>query len=185
MTDEKVLDLTLDNPTYDGIYLWEDPIQDASKRNGILLSDQIDYFINSCGLIVPYNKDSLRPAYYTLHVGSEYYKNGKSYQLKEGQNLSIEPNELVYIKSYEYLNIPYYIIARYSLGVTEVYRGLVLDNGLHIDPGYHGHINVPIYNFTNEKKSFQFMSKLLSIEFIRTTPFELECLTNSKLGTRV
>ncbi len=159
---------------YKGKNLWIDPVSNESDRYGVLLSDQIAYYARKdiCKLIYPFDKNELRPASYTLHVGNRFYKNENEKPLNNGEEVIIKPNDLVFIRSKEFFNIPYYMIGRYSLRVHNVYRGLVLDNGLHIDPGYHGFINVPIYNFTNEEKRYKKGEKLLSIEFIRTTRFD-------------
>lgn len=153
--------------------LWIDPL--INDPPGILLSDKIVYYYDRCRLVYPFERDPekglLRPAAYTLCVGDAYYMNGKECALSPGEEIVVPPNGLVYIRTYECLNIPYYMVARYSLRVAQVYRGMMLDNGLQIDPGYHGHINVPIYNFTDEERKFKYQEKLLSIEFTRTTSF--------------
>jgi hypothetical protein len=51
-----------------------------------------------------------------------------------------------------------------------VYRGLLIDDGLHIDPGYHGPIYVPIHNFTDQERTLLQGQPFLSVEFSRTTP---------------
>jgi hypothetical protein len=67
--------------------------------------------------------------------------------------------------------------ARYSLRVTHVYRGLLIDNGLHIDPGYHGPIYIPVHNFIDQARTLKEDWRLLSMEFARTTPLPAGPLT--------
>jgi len=155
---------------YDERHMWEIPKVDDGGP-GILLSDRISYYADAVKLIDNFHPESLRPACYDLHVGDAYYLDDKLYSLKKGQSIEIPPSGLVYIKIEERLNIPYYIVARYSLRVTQVYRGLLIDNGLQIDPGYHGHIYVVVHNLSNESRPVQFGDEFLSIEFTRTTPF--------------
>lgn len=161
--------LNLDDLIYKGKGLWEDPHKDESA--GVLLSDQIEFYIKEFRLVAPYNPEALRSAQYTLRVGEEGYCAGSTFKIDEQNPLIIPPNGLVYIKIYEYFNIPYYMIARYSLRVEQVYRGLIVDNGLQVDPGFHGYINVPVYNFTKESKTLTFDERLLSVEFVKTTRF--------------
>lgn len=161
--------LNLDDLIYKGKGLWEDPHKDEPA--GVLLSDQIEFYIKEFRLVAPYNPEALRPAQYTLRVGEEGYCAGNKFKIDEQNPLIIPPNGLVYIKLYEYFNIPYYMIARYSLRVEQVYRGLIVDNGLQVDPGFHGYINVPVYNFTKEPKTLTFDERLLSVEFVKTTIF--------------
>ncbi|MCK5605947.1 hypothetical protein KAR91_28880 [Candidatus Pacearchaeota archaeon] len=167
MPDDK---LTLEKPIYKNDFLWKDPC--PNDPGSVLLSDKIAYYAENFGLIFPFDRDRLRPAQYTLRVGGIGYCAGKKIKITKKEPLIIPPNGLVYIKIHEYLNIPYYMIARYSLRVIQVYRGLILDNGLQVDPGFHGHINVPVYNFTNEDKKLEFCERILSVEFVKTTAFK-------------
>jgi len=61
------------------------------------------------------------------------------------------------------------LVARYSLRVQQVYRGLLIDNGLHIDPGYCGHIWIPVHNFTTQPRILTPGQEFISVEFNRTT----------------
>ena len=171
--------LNLDDLIYKGKGLWEDPHKDEPA--GVLLSDQIEFYIKEFRLVVPYDPDeALRSAQYTLRVGGKCYCNGKTSKIDKENPVEIAPNGLVYVQIYEYFNIPYYLIARYSLRVKQVYRGLIVDNGLQVDPGFHGHINVPVYNFTDEFKKLEFKERLLSVDFVKTTPFRPNPSINAK-----
>lgn len=171
--------LNLDDLIYKGKGLWEDPHKDEPA--GVLLSDQIEFYIKEFRLVVPYKPaEALRSAQYTLRVGEKCYCNGKTSKIDKENPVEIAPNELVYIQIYEYLNMPYYLIARYSLRVKQVYRGLIVDNGLQVDPGFHGRINVPVYNFTDEFKKLEFKERLLSVDFVKTTPFRPNPPINAK-----
>jgi len=116
------------------------------------------------------DNNSLRSAYYTLHVGKEYYRDERPYTLREGEKIEIPKNGLVYIQTLEWFNMPYYLIARYNLQVTQLYRGFLLDNGLQLDPGYHGHIYCAVHNLTNESKILKYKEKFIVMDFVRTTP---------------
>ncbi len=157
---------------YSGSNLWEDPLK--NEPPGLLLSDQIAYYAKNCDMISPYRVEDLRPSYYTLHVGDEYWVGREQFKIKSGERMTIPKNGFVYIRVKEIFNIPFYIVARYSLCVKQVYRGLMLDNGLQIDPGYRGNINVPVYNFTDDEKHFKSGDPLLAMEFSRTTQFNLQ-----------
>jgi len=171
--------LNLDDLIYKGKGLWDDPHK--GEPAGVLLSDQIEFYIKEFRLIVPYKPaEALRSAQYTLRVGGKCYCNGETSKIDKENPVEIAPNGLVYVQIYEYFNIPYYLIARYSLRVKQVYRGLIVDNGLQVDPGFHGHINVPVYNFTNELKKLEYKERLLSVDFVKTTPFRPNPPINAK-----
>jgi len=148
-------------------FLWEDPLK--TELPGLLLSDRISYYAQKCKMIQPFDAKELRSLYYTLHVGDEYWVGREKHEVSEGGIVEIKPNGLVYIRIKEFLNIPFYIVARYSLCVMMVYRGLILDNGLQIDPGFRGNIHVPVYNFTDDTKYLKRDDPLLSMEFTKTS----------------
>ena len=80
--------------------------------------------------------------------------------------------------------------ARYSLRVHQVYRGLLIDNGLHIDPGYCGYIWIPVHNFTTQLRVLPQGQEFISVEFNRTThlPKQVELIKTQdelvELGVR-
>jgi len=133
-----------------------------------LLSDQIHVLADEIGLIDPFHEKYLRPAAYDLRIGSSYYIDDVRKDLTD-ESIEIPPNGLVYIRTKEKFNIPYYLVARYSLRVHQVYRGLLIDNGLHIDPGYCGYIWIPVHNFTTQPRILPQGQEFISVEFNRTT----------------
>lgn len=149
--------------------LWRDPF-DASLTGAVLLSDQIQFLADTIKLVDPFSPKLLRPAAYDLSVGNSYYEMDKRIDLKDHESFEIPANGLVYVRTMEKFNIPYYLVARYSLRVQQVYRGLLIDNGLHIDPGYTGHIWIPVHNVMAEPRVLAPGQPFLSVEFNRTTP---------------
>ncbi|UCD51073.1 MAG: hypothetical protein JSW27_00270 [Phycisphaerales bacterium] len=148
---------------------WKDP--DPQKEAGILLSDRIRYYVEKVKLIEPFDPDSLRPASYNLHVGDLYFLGEKPQYPNRRKYIKIPRNGLIYVRLQETLNLPYYIVAQHDLRVKQVYRGFLAGRSLQIDPGYSGHINYPIYNFTNEDKIIHVGDPITSICFVKTTSF--------------
>ena len=148
-------------------YLWKDPFE-PSVSGGVLLSDQIHFLADEVGLVDPFEEKFLRPAAYDMTVGNSYYVNDVRKDLMD-EAIEIPPNGLVYIRTKEKFNVPYYLVARYSLRVHQVYRGLLIDNGLHIDPGYCGYIWIPVHNFTTQPRTLPQGQEFISVEFNRTT----------------
>lgn len=165
-------------------YRWFDP---DSLYKGVLLSDRIRFYVDKLKLIDPFHLDNLDPASYSLTVGDEFYIDNERRTPKKGK-IEIPRNGLVYIKIHENLNIPYYMIAQHDLRVKQVYRGFLAGRSLQISPGYFGHINYPIYNFTDDYKVLKVGDKITSISFIKTTQFgnndfleKGRCLTEKEL----
>lgn len=148
-------------------YLWKDPFE-QSPYGAVLLSDQIHFLADEIGLVEPFDDKYLRPAAYDLRVGNSYFVDDDRKDLVD-EPIEIPSNGLVYVRTKEKFNIPYYLIARYSLRVHQVYRGLLIDNGLHIDPGYCGYIWIPVHNFTTERRVLPQGQEFISVEFNRTT----------------
>lgn len=46
---------------------------------------------------------------------------------------------------------------------------MLIDNGLHIDPGYCGYIWIPVHNFTTQPRILPQGQEFISVEFNRTT----------------
>jgi deoxycytidine triphosphate deaminase len=151
---------------------WIDPDPNSI---GLLLSDRIKFYVNKVNLVFPFDEESLRPASYTLHAGKDYLlnlKDGmKEGNLEEDKVVEIPPNGLIYIRFLEEINLPFYMIARFNLRVKQVYRGLLLGTGPQVDPGFRGHLNCPIHNFTDEPKRIRFRDPLATIDFEKTTTF--------------
>lgn len=164
--------LTNSKPQIDEKNLWLDPDKGSS---GLLLADRILFYCQKALLIWPYDEQFVEPASYTLHAGREYLMSHRSGQIesrdleKEGK-VVIPPNGLIYIRFYEEVNLPYYMIARFNLRVTQVYRGLLLGTGPQVDPGYRGLLGCPIHNFTDEDKAIHFFDPLVTIDFEKTSP---------------
>ena len=154
---------------------WIDP--DPDKAPGVLLSDRISFYCKNdkINLIHPFEEDEneglLRPANYDLRVGNKYYLNSEEKEISEKKPLIIEPNQFVHVETYETLNIPFYMIGVYNLRTKQTMRGFLMGTGLQVDSGYKGKIYVVVYNFTDEKRHLDYKEKLISIQFLKTTPF--------------
>jgi deoxycytidine triphosphate deaminase len=155
--------------TFEQRWKWIDP--DPGKEKGILLSDRIRFYVNKVQLIKPFDPGSLRPASYNLHVGDLYLLNDKPHKPNRDGGIVIPRNGLIYVRLKEELNLPCYIVAQHDLRVKQVYRGFLAGRSLQIDPGYSGHINYPVYNFTDEDKMIYVGEAITSICFIKTTSF--------------
>src|SRR4051794_19268657 len=121
-------------------------------RTGVLLSDEIQFYANHCGMIRPFDLDNLRAASYELTIGNEYFLNGEFRILAGKENLiRIPPFEVVVLKTTEVLSMPRYLIARWNIKVSLAYSGLLWVGGPQVDPGYVGNLFCPIYNLSDKE----------------------------------
>lgn len=148
--------------------LWDDP---DPTTHGLLLSDRIEFYARSVGLIDPLKDHNLRPASYDLTLGKLFYKSGKVQELKSGETLTLPPNDIVFVTTEEKLLIPYYMIGRFNLIIGLVYQGILLGTGPQVDPGYSGPLYCPLYNLSNQEVQIPQGERFATIDFIKTTPF--------------
>jgi deoxycytidine triphosphate deaminase len=142
----------------------------------MLLSNEIARFCDpAVRLLVAENfsDSNLRPAAYTLRIGSEFVDSrGKPGRLTEQTpSFEMEPNSIVYVSTYEKLDLPYYIAARFNLRVKWVYRGILMGTGPQVEPGYRGYLSCPLYNLTDRPVRIGYKEDFATIDFERTSGF--------------
>jgi len=138
---------------------------------GVLLADEIERCCRLYRLIDPFSKEQLKAASYRLTVGSRYSLGGKRQVLKESDQITIPPFQVVVIQTAETLSLPRDMIARWNIKVKQAYRGLVWAGGPQVDPGYVGHLFCPIYNLSNEEVAVAYGEEIAVIDFVTTTAF--------------
>ena len=152
---------------------YEDPNTEAGRK-GLLLSNEIERYCDESLLIDHhYSKKQLRPASYTLRIGPEFVDSkGKRGSLSaKSPSFYIEPNSIAYVSTFESLDLPYYIVARFNLRVKWVYRGILLGTGPQVEPGYRGFLSCPLFNFTDRAIKVTYKEEFATIDFERTSDF--------------
>lgn len=147
---------------------------DHPEKTGVLLSDEIKFYVRQGQLIDPFNQKNLKPASYKLTVGDEAVVGGKPYHLSDcwpNNSLSIPAFEVAVIQTAETLNLPRFLIGRWNIRVALAYKGLVWVGGPQVDPGYVGHLFCPIYNLSNKKVSIEKGEAIAVLDFVKTTTF--------------
>ena len=141
---------------------------------GVLLSDKIEYYVNTHRMIDPFFKNNLKPAGYRMRVGGTYYHGHDRRTLAEGEFLEIKPYDVVIIETAERVRIPRFMIARWNIKVRLAYRGLLWVGAAQVDPGYVGHLACPIYNLSTRTVRLKRDEELALIDFVKTTPYDEE-----------
>ena len=148
------------------IYLRTDPDPD---EHGVLLRNRIKCYAKA-GMICPFEEDKLKSAGYYLSIGDEYYLGGVRYRLQcDRDSITIPPYEVAIIKTEEYLQIPWFLIARWNIRVSRAYDGLLWVGAAQVDPGYEGHLSCPIYNLSNRSIQLFRGDSIALIDFVKTT----------------
>jgi deoxycytidine triphosphate deaminase len=153
------------------------PSEDDPHPNvhGVLLSDEIAYYVGQCHLIDPFKKQNLKPAAYELTIRDEYFLAGefKTLSSKGGRStrIIIPPFEVAVIKTAEFICLPRYMIARWNIRVRHAYSGLLWVGGPQVDPGYVGHLFCPLYNLSDKPVTLHKDEQIAVIDFVKTTEF--------------
>jgi deoxycytidine triphosphate deaminase len=146
------------------------------RVQGVLLSDEIQYYVSNHNLISPFDRRNLKPAAYELTLGDEYFLSGEFLTLDASSDSNsrvvIPPFQVAVLKTTELLCIPRYLIARWNIRVKHAYSGLLWVGGPQVDPGYVGHLFCPIYNLSDREVTLHMGDAIAVIDFVKTTPFD-------------
>ncbi len=151
-----------------------DPQVWSNWNGAVLLRDEIKRYCDSpIKLIRPFDAEYLKPASYHLRLGDECRVDGEDVILSDkSKYLLIPPHGIAIVRTFEWLNIPGFLIARWNLKVKEVYKGLVWVGSLQVDPGYQGFLFCPLYNLSTKSIELRYKDTLFTIDFVKTTIFD-------------
>lgn len=178
-------------PDVDERCMWCDPFthQDRLNAGAVLLGDVIKRYVLEYNILIDktaYDDGKLKGGGYTMtpdEKGAWMFvgdgKKAKKVELEKardpiGDYYVVPPNSLVYIKLKQELRLPFYLIGRHNLKIRYVYKGLLLGTGPQVDPGFEGHLFIPLHNFTTSEVRVYIngrQNSFVSIDFVRTTPF--------------
>ena len=170
---------------------WADPLpKDYYKDGGsphpgaVLLAEDIRWYVEH-GLLfdkVSFEEERLKGASYAMAPDSDggwcFNESGVQQALikrrdDKGEYFAIPKNSLAYIRLKECLRIPFYIIGRHNLKIDYIYKGLLLGTGPQVDPGFRGHLFIPLHNLTNCDTNIYLEESFVSIDFVRTCALQL------------
>lgn len=148
-------------------------IDPHADERGVLLSDEIEFYVQHGRLIEPFCKENLKPAGYELTVGNEAMLGGAYIHLDDDRSrkLRIPPFEVAVIKTGEMINLPRFLIARWNIRVAWAYKGLLWVGGPQVDPGYAGHLFCPLYNLSDRDVWITKGHAIALMDFVKTTTF--------------
>lgn len=150
------------------------PAVDDYPGHGVVLAEGIQSYCVNFKLISPFEKRNLKPANYKLRVGDQYAINGKILPLsdEDGKDeLIIPPFAVAVLKTYETINMPQFLIARWNIQVQKAYDGLLWVGGPQVDAGFVGHLACPIYNLSAHDVKLRYRDSFAVIDFVKTTPY--------------
>ena len=143
---------------------------------GVLVSSEIiDLCSRDPPLIggLPDDQDELKrrikPAAIHLSLGEECRVGERAFFLDEKKKpyLTIQPYQVVIVETWEHLNMPENLIARWNLRISCVYKGLLWVGGPQVDPGYTGFLYCPLYNLSTNPVTLQLGEPFATIDFVK------------------
>jgi len=139
----------------------------------MLLADvQIQALIedDKSGLVVrPFNPDRLQGASYDLQVGKRLLISGEDREsnLSEVGAIALMPGDFAVLVSDEYFEIPQNMVINIGAKTYLTKKGIILQSGMQIDPGFKGHLILGLYNSAPRKYVVEHLGDLCSIQFFK------------------
>jgi deoxycytidine triphosphate deaminase len=142
----------------------------------LLNSSDFYNYVSATGMVFPFEENQSKSASYAVRVGQKaIYWDGDDIlgeiALKSGQTFKVPPNSIVYIKTKETFRLPTYIAMRFNLKINNVHRGILLGTGPLVDPGYEGHLLIPLHNLTTNTYYFHEGDTFVWAEFTKVSPY--------------
>ena len=146
----------------------------ASKvPGGVLVGSQIRELAivaeNAC-------ESCYKSASYDLRLGLEYLRpkrrNESTSHLFDGESLSIPPFSSIIVSTHEILSIPNNVIGKFNLKIKMALRGLFVQMGTQVEPGYNGRLFALLQNISDEEVQLKAASEdktIFTIEFYFTS----------------
>lgn len=130
----------------------------------IISGETMKRLIESKELIIePLDAGCLQPASIDLRAGRQVMKSpiledtqGKVVDLAKEKRTKILPGQFVAVLTLERLSLPNNICGRMGLRSSYARRGLISFHGTQVDPGFSGHLVVPIINMGPEPITLQY-----------------------------
>lgn len=89
--------------------------------------------------------------------------------IRKGDIFVLRKNEIAFVQLEPEFRIPDYIALRFNLRITHVYRGLLLGTGPLVDPGFTGHLWIPLHNLTANDYVLRGGEGLVWMEFTKVS----------------
>jgi deoxycytidine triphosphate deaminase/cell division protein FtsB len=147
----------------------------------LLNSADICDYVAATGMIYPFHHEDnkkFKPASYAVSILGKllYYDGDGKKQVKEisyqsdQKEFTLKSNSIAFVTLEPMFRIPDYIALRFNLKITHIYRGLLLGTGPLVDPGFCGHLSIPLHNLTNNDYTFSVGEDLIWMEFTKLSP---------------
>jgi deoxycytidine triphosphate deaminase len=151
----------------------------------LLNSSDVFNYVGMTGMVCPFDEKHLKSASYAIRIGKKViHWDGKGElrerKLKRGERFELRPNSIFFIVTKEKFRLPPYIAMRFNLKINNVHRGLLLGTGPLVDPGFSGHLLVPLHNLTVNRYHFSEGDTFAWVEFTKVSPNSWDAQTEER-----
>lgn len=117
--------------------------------------------------ITPFSPDGIGPISYAARIGKRGLRAGQEqeHDLEDDGDLILEAGEFVLFQTLEKFNLCDKVSGHLSVHPSIARRGLVLLAGMHIEPGWDGHLILGGYNAFPNKLALEHGIEVASIQF--------------------
>jgi deoxycytidine triphosphate deaminase/uncharacterized coiled-coil protein SlyX len=141
----------------------------------LLNSADIADYVRATGMLHPFSPERIKSASCPVRIGKDviYWENEDNCQMKtlaEGESFQIHENSILFVTTLEKFRLPSYIAIRFNLHIEIVHRGLLLGTGPIVDPGFEGHLLIPLHNLTTNTYHFKQGEDFIWVEFTKISP---------------
>lgn len=141
-------------------------------QGSFLSKEDIELMMDNGMLIDGGTKENIQGASYDLRLGDQYYYGGKIKTIgKNNLILTIEPYDYAIVSSKEEICLPKDVVAHFGLTVGLFCQGIILSNGLQVDPGFRGTLFCLLFNTSNRPVSLKRNEHYATIEFTKMSCF--------------
>ena len=122
------------------------------------------------GLIVrPFDPNQLQGASYDIRVGKRLLVSGQDREsdISEIGSVALMPGDFAVAVSNEYFEIPQNIVINIGPKTYLTKKGIILQAGMQIDPGFKGHLIIGLYNSSPRKYIVEYLGDICSIQFFK------------------
>ena len=138
----------------------------------LLIDKQISELVDDeeSGLIIrPFDPDRLQGASYDLKIGTRLLISGEDHEtdLSVLGSKALQPGDFAVVVSNEYFEIPKNIAINIGSKTYLTKKGIILQAGMQIDPGFMGHLILGLYNSSQRKFVIEHQGDVCSIQFFK------------------
>jgi len=138
----------------------------------LLIDKQIEDLIKdqASGLLIePFEPEQLQGASYDLRVGKKILISGddREHDLSKEKSVSLSPGDFAVTLSYEHFQIPQNMVINIGPKTYLTKKGIILQAGMQIDPGFEGYLFLGLYNSSPRKFIIEYLGDLCSIQFFK------------------